>query len=120
MGRVGFFHGFNRPRDVYPSRGRSNFNPPFDPVTALSHIEIVIDFAEYTSLARSPFHLDLGLLGRYSCDREDRKEGIVLLRGFDGSPRFSLPSSFPRMERLIDEWIGVDNVDVRFCRFTCS
>ena len=47
---------------VYPSRGRSNFNPPFDPVTALSHIEIVIDFAEYTSLARSPFHL--GLVGR--------------------------------------------------------
>ena len=50
MGRVGFFHGFNRPRDVYPSRGRSNFNPPFDPVTALSHIEIVIDFAEYTHI----------------------------------------------------------------------
>ena len=72
MGRVGFFHGFNRPRDVYPSRGRSNFNPPFDPVTALSHIEIVIDFAEYTSLARSPFHLGL-VVGRM----QQRQGGIA-------------------------------------------
>ena len=104
MGRVGFFHGFNRPRDVYPSRGRSNFNPPFDPVTALSHIEIVIDFAEYTHIiGAQPFSSRFSSGSVAAVTVRNRKEGIVLLRSFDGSSRFSLPSSFPRLERLIDE-----------------